>query len=142
MSSKKLMLGVFGLDVILSVHPCFVEKIILGEKNFEYRKSKFKKDVDKVFVYSTSPIKKIVGYFRFSGYIQGTVDYVWGITANESGVEKKFYYEYFKNKSNSYALKIVEFYEFENYLNPKEHIDSFYPPQSYRYLEKGVLKYE
>lgn len=51
------------MKVILSIKPEFVEKIINGEKKFEYRRKIFKKDVEKVLIYASSPIKSVVGEF-------------------------------------------------------------------------------
>ena len=46
------------MKVILSIKPEFVEKIINGEKKFEYRK-KFSKS--EKFLFISSPIKLVVG---------------------------------------------------------------------------------
>ena len=45
----------------MSIKREYVEKILSGEKCFEYRKVAPKLNVDKIIIYSTSPIKKVVG---------------------------------------------------------------------------------
>ena len=54
------------MNVILSIKPEFCNAILQGEKFYEFRKRIFKiqDEIDYVFVYSTSPIQKIVAAFR------------------------------------------------------------------------------
>ena len=54
------------MRVLLSIKPEFVEKIFSGEKLYEYRKAMFKNvNVSSVVIYSTMPVGKIVGEFKF-----------------------------------------------------------------------------
>ena len=53
------------MDVILSIKPKHVEKILSGEKQYEFRKQIFKNpEVENIFIYASSPVKKIVAVFR------------------------------------------------------------------------------
>ena len=54
------------MNVILSIKPKYCEKIINGKKKVEFRRKIFKNEnkIDLVFMYSTSPVKKIVGFFK------------------------------------------------------------------------------
>lgn len=47
-------------SIILSIYPRFVDKIISGDKKFEFREVLPKRNVDKIIIYSTSPIMKII----------------------------------------------------------------------------------
>jgi type I restriction enzyme S subunit len=48
------------MNVLLSIRPKYVEEIIKGNKRYEFRKSIFKKKVDEVWIYATSPTKKLL----------------------------------------------------------------------------------
>lgn len=53
------------MNIILSIHPKWAEKIYAGEKKIEWRKTK-PKSYDremKVYLYETAPVKKVTGYF-------------------------------------------------------------------------------
>ena len=53
------------MKILLSIKPEFVEKIISGEKKFEFRKSLPKRDgITTVVVYSTMPVGKVIGEFK------------------------------------------------------------------------------
>ena len=57
------------MNVLLSIRPKYVEEIIKGNKRYEFRKSIFKKNVEEVWIYATSPTKKIVGTFSVSFFL-------------------------------------------------------------------------
>ena len=47
--------------ILLSIKPEFSEKIFNETKKYEFRKRVARKKVEKIVVYATSPVKKIVG---------------------------------------------------------------------------------
>ncbi len=47
--------------MLLSINPEHVEKILTGQKQFEFRKVRCRSDVSKIVIYATSPVMKIVG---------------------------------------------------------------------------------
>ena len=47
--------------ILLSINPEHVENILDGTKKYEYRKKSCKKDIDRIVIYSTHPVKKVVG---------------------------------------------------------------------------------
>lgn len=57
------------MNLLLSIKPEFVDKILTHKKLYEFRKSIFKQNVDKIFIYSSYPVKKIVGYFEVTEII-------------------------------------------------------------------------
>ena len=48
-------------SILLSIKPEYVEKILKGEKRYEFRRKLCQKEVDKIYIYETSPVKKVVG---------------------------------------------------------------------------------
>ena len=54
--------------IIMSIHPEFVDKIIKGEKKFEYRKTQPRGWIDNLVIYSTYPVKQVVAEVEFIGY--------------------------------------------------------------------------
>jgi len=42
-------------DVIISINPQYVETIISGIKKFEFRKSIFRRDIRRIYIYETRP---------------------------------------------------------------------------------------
>lgn len=128
------------MDVLLSIKPKYVEEIIAGKKKFEFRKRIFMKKVNKIYIYSSSPVQKIVGYFYYDGYIKLSPEEVWEKTKKVSGISLKSFQQYFSGKKFAYAIKIEHLIIFDIPLNPFDYFQKFYPPQSYQYIAEGVFK--
>ena len=60
--------------VLLSIKPEFAEKIFDGTKKFEFRKTIFKNNnVQKVIVYASSPVQKVIGEFSIEDILNDDV---------------------------------------------------------------------
>ena len=82
--------------VLLSIKPEFAKKIFAGTKKFEFRKSIFKyQNINKIIVYVSSPVKKVIGEFLIDKILIDDIDTLWNITSAHSGITKEFYQEYF-----------------------------------------------
>ena len=126
------------MNVILSIKPCFSDSIFKGLKLYEYRKKVFKhSDVDKVYIYASKPISKIVGYFTIKRIIDDVPSMIWNMTHEHGGISKKQFQEYFQGHSVAHAIDIDEVVKI-NPINPKEVIKGFTAPQNYCYLEKDL----
>lgn len=90
----------------MSIYPEYVNNIISGEKIYEYRKIKCRKNIDCIVIYATSPISKIVAEVEVKGVIEGTPEYVWKKTHAGSGLKKSFFQEYFKHTSKAVAYSL------------------------------------
>ncbi len=108
------------MQALLSIKPQFAEKIFSGEKQYEYRKTIFKKKVEKVMVYSTMPIGKIVGEFFIDDILAGNPDDIWDQTNQSGGVNKHFYEQYFRGKEKGYAIKIGKLKLYDEPVDPEQ----------------------
>ncbi|WP_018391810.1 ASCH domain-containing protein [Bacillus sp. 37MA] len=122
------------MKVLLSIKPQYVQEIINGNKKFEYRKRIFKKNVESVVIYSTMPVGRIIGEFKIDRIIKDSPVELWNQTARYSGISKDSFLEYFSGRNNGFAIKIKEFVEYDEPINPKELDKDFTAPQSYKYI--------
>ena len=122
------------MKVLLSIKPEFADKIFNGTKKFEFRRIIFKqRDIDKVIVYASSPVQRVIGEFSVEDILSGSVDDVWTLTNHLSGISEIYYRNYFFNKQIAYAIKIGRTLRYRRNRQLSEYnID--YPPQSYMYL--------
>lgn len=128
------------MNVILSIKPKFVKEIFEGRKIFEYRKTIFKKPVNKVYIYSSSPVCRIVGEFKIKSIITDTPENLWEETKEYSGITRLFFDSYFEGKRIAYALKIEDVVKYSEAIHPNIIFDNFTAPQSFVYTELN-LKY-
>lgn len=123
------------MDVLLSIKPKFAESIINGRKKYEFRKNAFsKKNIGRVYIYSTTPIKKIIGFFKVSKIIEDKPSTLWHQLKDEAGISEEEFFDYFKNREIGFALEIAEVEKFENPVDPKIIFPNFVPPQSFCYI--------
>jgi predicted transcriptional regulator len=51
-------------DAVFSIKPYFADAILDGSKTVELRKIAPKRPVERVWIYATAPVMRIVGYFK------------------------------------------------------------------------------
>lgn len=121
------------MKVVLSIKPEFAFKIFDGTKKFEFRRSIFKNgNIKSVIVYASSPVQQVIGEFEIDEVLNYDLHTLWDMTQEFSGISEKFYYDYFTNKEQGFAIKIKNT---KKYTNPKCLKEDFNltPPQSFAY---------
>lgn len=120
--------------ILMSIKPKYVIKLFDGSKKYEYRKTKCKNIPDKIIVYSSSPIKKVIGELIIEEVLYGHKEKIWDKTNIHGGIEKNKYDDYFKNKEYAVAYKIKEYVKYDIPKELKEYnVDK--APQSYIYIK-------
>jgi len=121
------------MKVVLSIKPEFAFKIFDGTKKFEFRKSIFKNEkIKTIIVYASSPVQQVIGEFDIEEVLNHDLSTLWDLTQEFSGISEEFYYEYFTNKEQGFAIKIKKT---RKYRTPKCLRADFNlsPPQSFAY---------
>lgn len=122
------------MKIIVSINPEYVEKILCGEKKFEYRTRVAKQQVDTLIIYATKPMMKVVAEVEILGVIATSSEELWNQTKSQSGITKSFFDEYFKDRQVAYAYKLGEVKVYET---PKSLLDFCLKmaPQSFTYIK-------
>ena len=123
------------MNVLLSIKPKYAELIRSGLKKYEFRRKIFKKASGcNVFIYSTSPVKKIIGVFDASIIHQDSPHRIWDMFGAYSGLSEKEFFQYFRDCEIAHAIEIRNLVTFEEPRDPSDYFFEFNPPQSYRYF--------
>ena len=110
------------MAILLSIKPKFADMILDGIKRVEYRKALASIANDRILLYATAPIKKVVGEVKVKRAGRGdNKDAVWACYLDCSGITKEEFDEYFKNK------KYASWYFLEEPIRYKK-------PQNIRYF--------
>lgn len=121
--------------ILMPINPKYVDKILSGKKKYEYRKTKAKRsNVDRMIIYATFPIMKVVAEVAIENIIEESPEVLWKMTKQSFGISKDFYNKYYKDKKNviAYELGEIKKYEIPKSLNE---IGINYIPQSFIYLD-------
>lgn len=119
--------------ILLSIKPEYANKIISGEKKFEYRTHVPIKTVSTIVIYSTAPVGKVIGEVEVLEIISGTPSYLWERTKKDAGISRSKYREYFKGRKVAYAFKLGQIKMYDQEM----HIEDYgvaKAPQSFVYL--------
>ena len=124
------------MDLLLSIKPKYVKSIIKGEKRYEFRRAMFKnREINRIYIYSSSPVKKIVGTFEIGGILEDHPVDLWGNVKKYAGINDRDFFAYFDGKSRAFTIKIQNLQEFNDPIDPYKAMPGFVPPQSYCYLD-------
>ena len=118
---------------LLSIRPPYAEAIFRREKRFEFRRTIFRKAVDVVVVYITSPVCLVVGEFDVKEVLSDSVADLWNRTYSHAGIDRDLFFEYFAGCYVGYAISIGSV---RRYPQPLDLAGSFgiRPPQSFVYI--------
>jgi predicted transcriptional regulator len=123
-------------DILLSIKPKYVQKIRSGKKQWEFRKQIWSnnKIIDKIYLYETSPKQRITSYFRASRVINADPNHIWELCKDQAGISKEGFFTYFNGHDEGYAIKISNFHELEDPIDPYESFRGFNAPQNFIYI--------
>jgi len=122
------------MNVILSIKPKYVEEILKGNKRYEFRKNRFKKDVKEAIVYATNPVGKVVCKFLIGKIIVDTPKNLWNDLRDFSGLTEEAFFAYFENRDKGVAIEIKEIQEFTEPMDLEKITSRPVAPRSWAYL--------
>lgn len=128
----------FGKSLILSIKPAYAEKILSGEKKYEFRKKLCRENIDKIYLYATSPVKKIVGEVEVLERCFMEKDKLWEGAQKWAGITVDFYKQYFQKQAYAGAYGLGETIRYENPLELAS-LGINFVPQSYAYIDTLTL---
>jgi len=124
------------MDVLLSIKPKYVKSILEGDKRYEFRKAIFRnRSVNRIFIYSSAPVKRIVALFEISRILEDHPAVLWDLVRDHAGINDAEFFSYFAGRERGYAIGIGKLQEFDTPIDPREDIPGFVPPQSYCYVD-------
>lgn len=119
--------------MLLSINPEHVENILSGTKRYEFRKVRCRFDVNKMLIYSTAPVMMVVGEAEIVSIIEDEPEIVWELTSDYSGIAKKFFDHYYKDKDKAVAYKLGKVEKYPEPLRLSDFGITF-APQSFVYV--------
>lgn len=122
--------------IVMSIHPNYSKQIMKGEKLIEIRRkfnSKWKDHV--VTIYSSSPVKELIGYATIKNVVEEKPEIIWSQHAEQLGCSKTEFDGYTKDADKIYAIFLSDISKFHNNLS-LNYLSNFFnkkihPPQSY-----------
>jgi predicted transcriptional regulator len=131
-------------DMVLSIKPQYSEKIIVGRKTVELRR-RFPVNVPKgtkAYVYSTTPVRAIVGYAEIKGVLKKPVAQIWEDHSHTAFIKKEDFDAYFKGAEHGFVLCFKNARALNNEIKLDELRERYHfqPPQSFLYAKPLLRK--
>lgn len=123
------------MNILLAIKPKYIEKILAKEKFYEFRKVLPKNNFEKVYVYASSPISKVVGEFTVETIISDDKNNVWWWCKDFSGLTEEQFFNYFSNKNIANAIAIKNYIQYNKYIDVKNL--NIKVPQNFCYLNNA-----
>lgn len=122
--------------VLLSIKPKYADLILAGSKLVEFRRSWAAQDVSVIVLYSSSPIRRIVGMVEVDEIIVASPSSLWKTcTERGGGLTRNELRSYFSGKSRGVAVLLGKVLKPAKHIEPSDVISEFVAPQSFRYLD-------
>jgi len=125
--------------VFLPIKPRYMEPIMGGTKTVEYRRRPPQQPVSLVVLYSSSPVKRVVGIAEVIEVCCGRKEAIWASTFRQGGITRKEYDEYFYGRDMGCVLKLGKILKLITPLNPSTIKRGFLVPQSYSYVDANFI---
>lgn len=123
--------------LLLSIRPAFADAILRQEKTIELRRTRLHVPAGtRVVLYSSTPVKSIVGVATLTAIEEGSPEELWQTTAERSALERPEYDEYFRGARRAFGLHLSDVTRLHSPV-PLSTLRATYgvePPQSFRYL--------
>lgn len=131
-------------DIVLSVKPLYSEKILSGQKTVELRR-RFPVSAPSstlAYIYSTSPVKAMVGTASIRDVLKLPVEQIWTEFESAAFIERQNFDKYFDGLDHGFALVFDNVKAFSRLLPLSELRKKFgfEPPQSFLYVKRDLRR--
>ncbi|MDQ0422997.1 putative transcriptional regulator/DNA-binding XRE family transcriptional regulator [Peteryoungia aggregata LMG 23059] len=131
-------------DVVLSIRPQYSEKILDGQKTVELRR-RFPVSAPSgtvAYIYSTSPVRAIVGIAEIRDVLKLPVKQIWSEFEDAASIERGDFDNYFQGVDFGFVLMFEDVKPFSRPVPLSELREKygFEPPQSFLYASRDLRK--
>lgn len=130
--------------LLLSLKPCYADLVFRGLKRAELRRRIPCVENRDVFIYVSSPVRRLRGGFRVEHTWRGSPEEVWKEVEGLAGVERDEFDAYYAGRTVAYALRISEVWEHDDPVDLealRRRFSDFAVPQSWRYVRLAESLY-
>lgn len=124
--------------MLLSLKPRFAARIYDGSKSIELRRVRPCREVARVLIYETSPVKRITGWFTLRWIRLLSPTKAWSRFRRHLGISRRAFRAYFQNCRTAVLLAVSQTRRLAFGVKLSSVRTGMKPPQSYVYLDKNL----
>ena len=124
------------MNVLLSIKPEYAEAILRHDKLYEFRRCMFRrKGIERVYLYATAPLCRVVGSFKVGKVIRDDPNRLWEELGYLSAIDSKSFFGYFRGRKMGCAIEVTDAVRFRTPIDPRDIFEHFIAPRSFRYVD-------
>ncbi len=124
---------------LMPIKPKYVEKILSGEKKVEFRKTVFKKSVNAIIIYSSSPVQRVVAICDINLVSKQRPLTLWKKYRHVGGIQYSDYKEYYNDKEFGVAIELSNIRILAQPLVLSDIVNVKCVPQSFMYVDSMTI---
>lgn len=124
--------------ILISIRPEFAEKILSGEKTFEFRRRTAQHPVGLMVIYASAPVSAVVGYAQVDDILSLPLTKLWKRTKKGAGIDLKHFHKYFHGRDDGNAYVLSQPVRLASPI-PLSSLGIARPPQDFLYLDTGIV---
>lgn len=121
-------------SALMSIRPEFAGAILDRTKRVEFRKRPLAEDVNRVVIYTTSPVQAVVGEFTIANQVVASPHALWRRYRHVAGIDRASFFGYFEGLKAAVGIVIDAVIEYDEPRPLEEVAPGARPPQSFMYL--------
>ena len=123
----------------MPIKPFFVSRILNGEKKVEFRR-RFPEGIDYIVIYSSNPVKAVVGFFRVGRILRHDPDSIWRKYRKVGGISRRDFGAYYSGTDEAVAIEVNELFVLPVPLALGDLNLPPRAPQNFRYVDPFTLE--
>lgn len=125
---------------LLPIKPRFAQAILDGTKTVEFRRHGFARQISYILIYASSPIKRVVGYFRIANITRDAPRRIWQKYEDVAGITAAEFLEYYAGADTAVAIEVRDLVVLDRPVTLRNIRRSLQAPQSFCYLDASILR--
>ena len=128
-----------GAVVLLPIKPRYATQVMDGSKRVEFRRRPFGRLPEWIVVYASAPVQRVLGCFRVGRVDTDSPASLWERYSDVGGIQSADFWAYFGDRDRGTALCVDTVLTLRRPLSLADLDGSLRAPQSYKYLDRGVM---
>lgn len=140
-NSQESLMSQGARSIVLAVKPQYADLILGGSKTVEFRRVWAAQDVDRIAIYASAPVQRLVGIVKVANVVEAKPRTLWNYCSTRGGgLSKAELSAYLDGKDTGFAVLLHDATRFDQSIDPRKVIEMFSPPQSFRYLANAEIR--
>ena len=125
---------------LLPIKPRYASAILDGTKRVEFRRQAFGRPISHVLIYASSPVQRVVGYFRIAKITCDAPAEIWKQYHRIGGISAEEFLSYYDGAESAVAIEVEELVVLNRPVSLHSIKRRLRAPQNFTYINASILQ--